>query len=119
MPKAVCKLLWDTLGAGHELFAYIDDLAADGANHWVLAHVTPSHGPGGQVVGYHSNRRSPSPRAIAQVRRLYAHLLAEERRHGNGREAVAASSRLLTDLVARRAASYEEFIWSVINEEEQ
>jgi PAS domain S-box-containing protein len=85
MPKAVFTLLWDTLAAGHELFAYIDNLAADGANYWVLAHVTPSYGSGGQVVGYHSNRRSPSRRAVAAIRPLYAQLLAEERRHPNGR----------------------------------
>jgi len=118
MPKALFKLLWDTLAAGQELFAYIDNLAADGANYWVLAHVTPSYGAGGQVVGYHSNRRSPSPRAIAAVRPLYAQLLAEERRHPNGRTAVEASSALLARLVADRAPSYEELIWSVINEEE-
>jgi PAS domain S-box-containing protein len=118
MPKAVFALLWETLAAGHELFAYIDNLAADGANYWVLAHVTPSYGSRGQVVGYHSNRRSPSARAVAAIRPLYAQLLAEERRQPNGRAAVEASSRLLTELVAQRAASYEEFIWSVINEEE-
>jgi len=119
MPKAVFKLLWDTLAAGQEVFAYIDNLAADGANYWVLAHVTPSHGPDGTVVGYHSNRRSPSPRAVAAVRPLYAQLVAEERRHPNGRAAVEASSRLLAELVASRAASYEEFVWSVIGSEEE
>ena len=59
-----------------------------------------------------------SPRAIAAVRPLYGQLLAEERRHPNGRTAVEASSALLARLVADRAPSYEEFIWSVINEEE-
>ncbi|MCZ2827737.1 PAS domain-containing protein [Modestobacter sp. VKM Ac-2986] len=119
MPRAVFKLLWDTLGAGQEIFAYIDNLAADGANYWVLAHVTPSSGPDGTVVGYHSNRRSPSPRAVAAVKPLYAQLVAEERRHPNGRAAVEASSRLLAELVASRAAGYEEFVWSVIGGEEQ
>jgi len=117
MPKAVFRLLWDTLAAGHEIFAYIDNLAADGANYWVLAHVTPSYGPDGTVTGYHSNRRSPSPRAVAEVRPLYARLVAEERRHPNGRAAVEASGRLLSELIASRATSYEEFVWSVIGEE--
>jgi len=115
MPKAVFRLLWDTLAAGSELFAYIDNLAADGAHYWVLAHVTPSHGPdGGTVIGYHSNRRAPDPRAIAQIEPLYAQVLAEERRQPNGRAAVEAGSRLLSQLVAERASSYEEFVWSVI-----
>jgi len=115
MPKAVFKLLWDTLAAGQELFAYIDNLAADGANYWVLAHVTPSYGADCRtVVGHHSNRRAPDPAAIAAIKPLYAQVLAEERRQPNGRAAVEAGSRLLDRLVAERASSYEELVWSVI-----
>ncbi|KQS63916.1 PAS domain-containing protein [Modestobacter sp. Leaf380] len=118
MPRAVFALLWDTLGRGQELFAYINNLAADGANYWVLAHVTPSWDASGQVVGYHSNRRRPSPRALQQIRPLYERLLAEERRHPNARAAVTASSALFTELVTERAGSYEDLIWSVIGSEE-
>ena len=118
MPRAVFKLLWDTLAARQELFAYINNLAADGANYWVLAHVTPSYGEGGTVVGYHSNRRKPSPGALAQVKPLYRELLEEERRHPNARAAVEASSTLLAERIAARAASYEDFIWSIITTEE-
>ena len=119
MPKAVFQLLWDTLSAGHELFAYIDNLASDGAHYWVLAHVTPSYGPGGRISGYHSSRRRPSAGAVAQVKPLYDQLLAEERRHPNGRAAVEASSRLLTELLDQRGGSYEDFVWSVIGREEK
>jgi hypothetical protein len=31
---------------------------------------------------------------------------------------VAASSQLLADIVAERAGSYEDLVWSVINREE-
>src|SRR5689334_2578922 len=41
MPRAVFKLLWDTLGERQEIFAYVKNLAADGAHYWVFAHVTP------------------------------------------------------------------------------
>lgn len=118
MPRAVFQLLWDTLARRQEVFAYIDNLAADGAHYWVLAHVTPSFGPGGQVVGYHSNRRRPSPRAIERVVPLYRQLLAEERRHPTAKAAVAASSALLEELIAQQAGSYDELIWSVIGQEE-
>ena len=118
MPRAVFGLLWDTLAARQELFAYIVNLAADGAHYWVLAHVTPSYGPDGAVVGYHSNRRRPSRRAVERVRPLYERLLAEERRHPNARAAVAASSALLDRLVGEQAASYEDFVWTVISQEE-
>ena len=118
MPRAVFKLLWDTLAARQELFAYVNNLAADGANYWVLAHVTPSYGPDGSVVGYHSSRRRPSPRALERVRPLYERLRAEERRHPNARAAVAASTELLDRLIAEQAASYEDAVWTVIGQEE-
>jgi PAS domain S-box-containing protein len=119
MPRALFALLWQTLTEGHELFAYINNLASDGAHYWVLAHVTPSYGADGSVIGYHSNRRSPARGAIRQVTPLYERLLAEERRHPTAKAAVAASSRLLDELVAEQASSYDEFIWSVINREER
>src|SRR3712207_7822306 len=50
MPRAVFALLWQTLSEGRELFAYINNLASDGAHYWVLAHVTPSYGPDGGIV---------------------------------------------------------------------
>jgi PAS domain S-box-containing protein len=118
MPRAVFQLLWDTLSARRELFAYINNLAADGGHYWVLGHVTPSFGPGGAVIGYHSSRRRPSPRAVERVRPLYDRLLAEERRHPNARTAVAASSQLLADLVAEQGGSYDDLVWSIINGEE-
>ena len=119
MPRAVFALLWQTLSEGRELFAYINNLASDGAHYWVLAHVTPSYGPDGRIVGYHSNRRRPSTGAIRTVAPLYQQLLAEERRHPTAKAAVTASSRLLDELVAAQAGSYEEFIWSVVNREER
>ncbi|GAB7192421.1 PAS domain-containing protein [Kineococcus sp. NUM-3379] len=116
MPRAVFKLLWDTLGRGEEIFAYINNLAADGAHYWVLAHVTPSRSADGRVVGYHSSRRRPDAGAVAAVKPLYEQLLAEEGR-SSGRAAVEASGALLDRLVRERAGGYDEFIWSVIPEE--
>jgi PAS domain S-box-containing protein len=117
MPRAVFALLWETLGRGEEIFAYINNLARDGAHYWVLAHVTPSYDARGQVIGYHSNRRKPSPRAIEEVRPLYSRLLAEERRHATAKAAVAASTQLMTELLAEQG-TYEDLVWSIINREE-
>lgn len=119
MPRAVFALLWQTLSEGRELFAYINNLASDGAHYWVLAHVTPSYAADGAVIGYHSNRRRPAAGAVRAITPLYRQLLEEERRHSTARAAVAASTRLLDELVAARADSYEELIWSVIAREER
>ncbi|GAA1814414.1 PAS domain-containing protein [Planosporangium flavigriseum] len=117
MPRAVFKLLWDTIQAGNEIFAYILNLAGDGAHYWVLAHVTPTFSARGQIVGFHSNRRTPHRAALAQIQPAYERLLAEERRHSSTRDAVAASAALLDEIVKSQAASYDEFIWSLEPEE--
>lgn len=114
MPRAVFQRLWDAIGAGDEIFAYVKNLARDGSFYWVLAHVTPSRRDG-RTVAYHSNRRSPAPGAVREIEELYAVLLREERRHTTGNQAVAASSALLTDLLQQRGVSYDEFVWDVIN----
>ena len=114
MPRVVFKLLWDTIGAGQEIFAYIDNLAADGAHYWVLAHVTPSY-RGGRLIGYHSNRRLPDRAAVTAVSGLYATLRAEERRHKTPAAAMAASGAVLEAHLTALGQSYDEFVWSLIS----
>ena len=113
MPRSVFRLLWETLSSGNELFAYIVNLAADGAHYWVLAHVTPTMNARGEIVGFHSNRRTAAPEALEQVLPVYADLLREERRHTSAPEAAAAGSRLLADRLAEKSLSYDEWVWSL------
>ncbi|MDA8291070.1 MAG: PAS domain-containing protein [Actinomycetota bacterium] len=115
MPRSVFKLLWSTIEEGREIFAYVLNLASDGAHYWVFAHVTPSYGPRGELVGYHSNRRRPHPAAVREVALLYEQLLAEERRHTGPKESMAASGRLLHSVLDERNETYEEFVWGVAN----
>src|SRR5690606_23838022 len=115
MPRCVFKLLWDTLAEGREIFAYVVNLAADGAHYWVLAHVTPSYNRAGELVGYHSNRRSPYRGAVNAVSELYAKPRAEEQRHSRPADAIEASSRMLQEILAERGETYEEFVWGLTN----
>ena len=113
MPRSVFKLLWDTLKDGRELFAYVVNLSGDGAHYWVLAHVTPTRGANGDIVGYHSNRRTPDPEGLRAIKELYADLLAEERRHSHAPDAIAAGTRLLEERLAALGCTYEEYVWSL------
>jgi PAS domain S-box-containing protein len=113
MPRAVFKLLWDTIVAGEEVFAYVKNLAADGAYYWVFAHVTATFGPDGLIAGYHSSRRTVTPAALAKVEPLYGALLAEERRHRHTPTALAASTALLQKTLGERGLTYDEWLWSV------
>ena len=116
MPRAVFKLLWDTVEAGNEVFAYVNNLASDGAHYWVLANVTPSYDEAGRVVGFHSSRRAPAPRSVAAITAVYERLRAEERRQPNGHAAVQAGTELLATLLAEQGTTYDEFVWSLIDE---
>jgi len=114
MPRCIFKLLWDTIGSGAELFAYVVNRSKNGDHYWVLAHVTPSFDANGQCVGYHSNRRVPKPGVIDNtVIPLYKDLLAEEMRHSNRKDGLAASSNTLSNLLAERKMEANEFALSL------
>jgi PAS domain S-box-containing protein len=113
MPRAVFKLLWDTLGRREEIFAYVLNLALDGAHYWVFAHVTPSFDAAGRLVGYHSNRRRPDPGAVRAVKQVYDRILHTEKGHPTTRSAVDAGWRQLEEELGPR--TYDEFVWSITN----
>jgi PAS domain S-box-containing protein len=114
MPRSVFKLLWDTIEDRREIFAYVKNMARDGDHYWVFAHVTPSYDLSGNIAGYHSNRRAPSPDLIKHtIAPLYADVLAIEQRHVNGKDAVAAGYQALTDFVASQKVSYDELMFSL------
>lgn len=114
MPRVVFKLLWDTLGAGNEIFAYVLNRALNGDHYWVFAHVTPSRDTGGAIVGYHSSRRTADRRIVNDIiSPLYKQLLAEEAKHSRIREGMAASEAMLMGLLRDRGVSYEQLIFSL------
>lgn len=114
MPRAVFKLLWDTLAQGREIFAYVKNMASNGDYYWVFAHVTPSYDKHHNVIGYHSNRRCPDRDVLANtIVPLYASVLREENQHSNGKQALAASSDLLVNVLKSKNVSYDELIFSL------
>lgn len=116
MPRCVFKLLWDTIASGKELFAYVNNMAKNGDNYWVLAHVTPSFGEGG-IIGYHSNRRVPEPAALETIKPIYKALLDEENRHADRKAGLDASWALLHKTVAGAGFdSYDRFVFAITPE---
>lgn len=113
MPRSVFKLLWDTLESGKEIFAYVVNMAKNGDHYWVLAHVTPTFGPRGEIIGYHSNRRSPDRGALAKVQDLYRIMLEEEKKHSGKAEQMAASVVILQDVLKKARVEYDELVFSL------
>lgn len=108
MPRAIFKLLWNTVQEKEEINAYVKNLCKNGSYYWVLANVTPSFDKNDNIIGYFSVRRKPRKEAIEVVSKLYSQLLQIEKSQG-----VEASYKYLTNLLEEKGMSYEEFILSI------
>lgn len=114
MPRSVFKLLWDTIGAGREIFAYVNNMSKNGDNYWVLAHVTPSFDINGQVVGYHSSRRVPDRDVLnSTIIPLYKQIMAEEERHANAKEGMNKGFEMLEDVIRQKGMNYDELVFAL------
>lgn len=112
MPRSAFKLAWDTIQAGKEFFGYVKNMAQDGSFYWVFTHITPDFGSGHQIVGYTSVRRCPRRDAIEKIVPVYRQMLEAEQLAGS-RDAIAAGTKVLLDLLAQTGMSYEELIFSL------
>ena len=110
MPRCVFKLLWDTLESGNEIFAYVVNMAKDGAHYWVFAHVTPTFDNNGTIIGYHSNRRKPRQEAVNAVSGLYRTLIEIENKHSDRKEGMNAALNTVVNLMKDKGTTYEEFV---------
>ncbi|MGE5545485.1 MAG: PAS domain-containing protein [Solirubrobacterales bacterium] len=113
MPRCVFKLLWDTIEAGKECFAYVLNRSKNGDHYWVLAHVTPTFDAKGQIVSYHSNRRVPRREAVAKAEGLYRELLAIEQGHEDRKTGMLAAFQAMVDKLQASGVPYDEFVFSL------
>lgn len=113
MPRCVFKLLWDTIQAGQEIFAYVLNRSKNGDHYWVLAHVTPTFDAQGNIVSYHSNRRSPRREAVAKAETLYRDLLAVEAAAEDRKQGMENSFKVLVDKLQALGVPYDEFVFAL------
>jgi len=115
MPRVVFKFMWDRILEGHEIFAYVKNMAKTGDHYWVFAHVTPTYDMAGNLFGFHSNRRAPDPRVVNEtIVPLYETLAKTEAAPANAKEGLAASYRQFMDVVRSKAHSYDELVFSLV-----
>ncbi len=112
MPRAVFKLLWDSVQAGRECNAYVKNMARDGSFYWVFANVTPDLDHDGKITGYFSVRRKPAASSVQAAAGLYRAMLEAERQAGP-RDAIAASTKILTDLLTEKGMRYDELVLAI------
>ena len=109
MPRGAFKLLWDTIEARQEFFAYVKNLTSEGHFYWVFANVTPDMDEQGRVVGYFSVQRKPKPSAVATIQPVYQEMLEVERQAGPAK-APAASTSFLSEKLKSLGTTYDRFI---------
>lgn len=113
MPQCVFRLLWQTIAAGKEIFAYVVNQARNGDHYWVLAHVTPTFDANHKIIGYHSNRRVPDRSAVDAIKPIYALLSSVERKHSNPEDGIKAATQVLLDYLGERKIGYDQFVFSL------
>lgn len=112
MPRAAFKLAWATIESGKEFFGYVKNMAKDGSFYWVFTHITPDFDSRRQITGYTSVRRCPKPGAIGKIEPVYRQMLAAEQAAGS-RDAIAAGTKVLVDLLQQTGMDYEELVFSL------
>lgn len=111
MPRSIFKLLWETIQSDLELFAYVVNLTKSGDHYWVLAHVTPSCGLNGEIVGYHSTRRAPNGATVQKtIIPLYRRLIQLEQSAPDRKAGLALSMQALHSTLAEKNVRYDEFV---------
>lgn len=114
MPRSIFKLLWESIGAGREIFAYVVNLSKNGDHYWVLAHVTPSFDKKREIIGYHSNRRVPNRDVLnSTIIPLYQQILSEESRHKNAKEGMNKGFDMLQEIINQKGINYDELVFSL------
>jgi len=111
MPRAVFRLLWQTLQEEKEFFGFIKNKRKNGDFYWTFANVTPSYNSDSKTIGYFSIRRYPAPEAIAFFDPLYQCMCEAESKYSNSQQAMDASSGILQQGVAEKGG-YNELICS-------
>ena len=113
MPRCIFKLLWDTIKSGEEIFAYVNNRAKNGDHYWVFAHITPTVNRGGEILGFHSNRRVPSKEAVAKIIPLYQSLVEIEKKEKTAVAAASAGLKVFDQHVRKTGMTYGEFVFSL------
>lgn len=109
MPKAVFWLIWDTLGKGKPIGAYVKNKAKDGLHYWVFAVMIPFRN------GYLSVRIKPSSELFGKIDKIYASLQKAEAEDGVSPEDSAAN--LIAQIQEVGFSDYDAFASVALMEE--
>jgi PAS domain-containing protein len=113
MPAAIFELVWQRLRAGHEVFAYVKNLAHNGEYYWTLSHWMMNGDTAGRPAGYQCCRRSTGTKSIAAIESVYREMRRIERAAATPEVGIAQSRQWLDQLLASRNQNYDQFVLSL------
>lgn len=109
MPKIVFKVLWDRLFEGKNIHALVKNLAKDGSYYWVITNFETRYDENGKIIAHFSRRKAPPRYAIEAIIPIYKALVDIENSEG-----IEASGAFLTNFLAEKGVTYDEFILQVL-----
>ena len=109
MPKAVFWLMWNMLGRGKPIGAYVKNRASDGSFYWVFAMVAPRPG------GFLSIRIKPSSDRLEMIEEMYGRLRSQELTEDLSAE--DSAKRMLAELEEQGWSSYSAFMTQALVDE--
>lgn len=112
MPRAIFTFIWEQLGRGKAVYAYVKNLTKDGSFYWTFAYIAPDYNAKGDIIGYHSERRAPNPKAITDITILYNRLKKLEIEYN-----VEKALDYLHSKVSQGHSSYENYMYTLQNQE--
>ena len=110
MPRAVFRLLWETIQQGDDFFGLVKNKTRNGGYYWTFANVTPSYDHHKKLLGYYSVRRKPERSSIEIISEIYQQMSLQETRHSNSKDAMDASMDILLHAIQKSGKEYNEFI---------
>ena len=113
MPRAIFRLLWNTLQKGEEFFGIVKNRCKNGDFYWTFAHITASFDEKASLLGYYSVRRCPKRSSVETMQQLYRQMCEQEQQHSSAKEAMQASEDILNQFINASGKSYNEFILSL------
>jgi hypothetical protein len=75
--------------------------------------VTPSFDAAGNIIGYHSSRRTPDRAAVEKIKPIYAELLRIESRASDWRTGMEAATAHLGAQLESLHMPYDQFVFSL------
>lgn len=114
MPRTVFHLMWNTIQSNKEFFGFVVNRCFDEDYYWVFAHVTPDINPQtGEIIGYHSSRKTPNLSALPIIIDLYDQLRNIEMRFNSKIDAIKAGNEHLAKVLEEHNMTYEQFVFSI------